>query len=473
MKKPKKFPHEHQAGGLVFRISDATQIVPGKGRKSKRYESYLVSYYIGAQRVQKRANTWAKVEAIIEDVAIAHRQQDPERLELTGVHRRAHLAALEALQDTGKSVDEAASDFAAAQQVLKPHNVDVRQAANIVSDALKRLAGVSVSTVVDFYLQHGKSIKAYKTVPEVIEEFVSELKKNGRSNYHINNSEQRLSRFAQSFPGRIDLITEQEISHWLQSVKKKVWHKKKFVELPTGKPVSPKTRNNYRDAIFALFKFAQKRRYLPKGLPTEAADTDRVRVVAGENHIIKPAEADKLLKCLPPHLIPFATLKLFSGLRTEEAFNLRWEHLKFASGAVVIGAGLAKLRQRRAPPILPNLAKWLAPFEGLSGSIHFNHHQTPQSLQQAVTKRGAAKKVGVILKRNTFRNCYISYRVAQPTLPAIVAEEAGNSVRTIKSNYLELATKEEAAQWFAIEPTKEQLTELEAFAAEIKAQQIG
>ena len=457
----------------MFRISEATQTIPGKGRKSKQYESYLVSYYLGAQRVQKRASTWSKVEAIIEDVALAHRQQDPERLELTGVDRRAYLAAVEALRDTGKSVDGAASDFAAAHHVLEPHNLDVRQAAHIVHDALQRLAGVPVSTVVDFYLQHGKSIKAYKTVPEVIEEFVAELKKNGRSDYHINNSEQRLNRFAQSFQGRIDLITEQEISHWLQSVKKKVWHKKKFVELPTGKPVSPKTRNNYRDAIFALFKFAQKRRYLPKGLPTEAAETDRIRVVASENHIIKPAEAEKLLRCLPPHLIPYATLKLFSGLRTEEAFKLRWEHLKFASGAVVIGAGLTKLRQRRAPPILPNLAKWLAPFEGLSGSIHFNHHQKPQGLQQAVAKRGAAKKVGVILHRNTFRNCYISYRVAQPTLPAIVAEEAGNSVRTIKSNYLELATKDEAAQWFAIEPTKEQLAELEAYVAEIKAQAEG
>lgn len=457
----------------MFRITKSKQTKSSPSRKSKRYQSYVVSYYLGAERVQKRVNSWEKVETVVEDVAIAHRQQDPERLELTGVARRAYLAAVEALRETGKSVDEAAADFAAAQRVLRSHNIDVRQAAHMISDALQRLEGVPVSTVVDFYRQHGSSIKAYKTVPEVIEEFVSELRKNKRSDYHVNNSQQRLGRFAQSFPGRIDLITEKEISEWLQSVKKKQWHKGKFVELPTGKPVSPKTRNNYRDAIFGLFKFARKRRYLPKGLPTEAADTERVQVIASDNHIISPVEAERLLKCLPAHLIPFATLKLFSGLRTEEAFKLRWEHLKFGSGSVVIGAGLTKLRQRRAPPILPNLAKWLAPFEGLSGSIHFNHHEKPQGLQQAVTKRGAAKKVGVILKRNTFRNCYISYRVAQPTLPAIVAEEAGNSIRSIKSNYLELATKEEAAQWFAIEPTKEQLAELEAFAAEMKAQQLG
>ena len=161
-------------------------------------------------------------------------------------------------------------------------------------------------------------------------------------------------------------------------------------------------------------------------------------------------------------------LKLFSGLRTEEAFGLRWEDLRFSSNAVIIEAALAKLRQRRVPPILPNLAKWLRPFQGLTGPIN-PEYSSPQAVHKAVAKEAA--KAGVILGRNTFRNCYISYRVAQPNPPAMVAEEAGTSARMVKSNYLELTTQPEAAKWFSIGPRQSQLAVLKVFAKELHGRQ--
>jgi integrase len=161
-------------------------------------------------------------------------------------------------------------------------------------------------------------------------------------------------------------------------------------------------------------------------------------------------------------------LKLFSGLRTEEAFGMHWEELRFKSKAVIIEAKLAKLRQRRVPPILPNLAKWLRPFQGLTGPIILGY-STPQAVQKAVARE--CQKAKVILERNTFRNCYISYRVAVPVPSAIVAAEAGTSVRMIESNYKELATKGEAKQWFSIVPSKSQIAELKRFAKELRQRQ--
>lgn len=223
---------------------------------------------------------------------------------------------------------------------------------------------------------------------------------------------------------------------------------------------------NYRDAINELFAFAKKCGYVPKGLPIEAAETVRVKVVSGKNHIITPLEAKHVLEHLSPQLIPYTVLKLFLGLRTEEAFGLRWEALRFSSKAVIIEAELAKLRQRRVPPILPNLAKWLRPFHGLTGPIN-PKYSSPQGVHKAVAKE--ARKAGVILMRNTFRNCYISHRVAQPNTPAVVAEEAGISIRMVKSNYLELATKPEAKQWFSIHPSKIQLRQLMEYADSLKS----
>ena len=96
-------------------------------------------------------------------------------------------------------------------------------------------------------------------------------------------------------------------------------------------------------------------------METEASATTRVTVIPGKNHIITPAEAKRGLAKLSPHLVPFTVLKLFSGLRTEEAYGMHWEELRFGSRAVIIEAKLVKLRPRRVPPILPNLAKWLRP----------------------------------------------------------------------------------------------------------------
>ncbi len=57
---------------------------------------------------------------------------------------------------------------------------------------------------------------------------------------------------------------------------------------------------------------------------------------------------------------------------------------------------------------------------------------------------------GVPYKKNAFRDSYITYRVALTNDPKLVAMESGNSERMIRENYLHLATKEMAEEWFAI-----------------------
>ncbi len=468
MKEPKNFPYEHKAGGMVFKIYSAPLIKTNKDGTKTPHPSFLVKYYEGPNLAQKRQKSWAEVEAHIEEVVAAHRAKDPERLELTGLDRRIYLAAVEALKSANKTVDQAAREYVAATQLVSPYQMEIVQAAQLLAETLIRLEKVPLSTAIDFYLQHGKTMTAIKTVPNVIKELIENLTKDGCGDYHIRDLDTRLGRFTISFPGHINEIREREITAWLQNLKKMVWQDGRQVENSLNELVSKRTRNNYRDAISELFAHARKCGYVPKGLPTEAAETVRVKVVSGKNHIITPLEAKCVLENLSPHLIPYTVLKLFSGLRTEEAFGLRWEDLRFGSNAVIIDAALAKLRQRRVPPILPNLAKWLRPFQGLTGPINPDY-SSPQAVHKAVAKE--ARKAGVILGRNTFRNCYISYRVAQPYPPAMVAEEAGTSARMVKSNYLELTTKPEAAKWFSIAPRQSQLADLKVFAKELQGRQ--
>ena len=60
------------------------------------------------------------------------------------------------------------------------------------------------------------------------------------------------------------------------------------------------------------------------------------------------------------------------------------------------------------------------------------------------------KKAEVSYKKNGFRDSYITYRVALTNDPKLVAMESGNSEKMIRENYLHLATKAQAEEWFSI-----------------------
>jgi integrase len=383
--------------------------------------------------------------------------------------RRIYLAAVEALKPVGKPIDLAAIDFAAAAQTLEPFKLDIRQAAQLVTDALTRLKDTPIPTAVDFFLQHGQAMKETKSVPAIAEELISAVKSNGRGDYHVRDLTNRLERFSKSFPGPIHHISEKDITLWLQGLLKYVYKGGKQVENDQDIKVSNRTRNNYRDAIRELSEFARKRGYLPKGLPTAASESEPAKVKSKRIKIITPSQAKVVLLHLPPHLVPYTAIKLFSGMRTKEAFLLQWEDLRFDSDAVmVVEAENSKVNLRRVPRILPNLVKWLKPFQGLTGPIN-PEYSNEGALQAAVIH--CAQKAGVNLPRNTFRHCYISYRVAQPTVPGIVAEETGTSAAKIKSNYQALATKNEATQWFSIAPNDTQVSKFKKHAKELKKNQ--
>jgi len=205
MKEPTTFPYEHQAGGMVFRIYSAPLVKTDKDGIKTSYPSFLVKYYEDVQLVSKRQKSWEGVETFIEEVVAAHRAKDPERLELTGRDRRLHLAAAEALKEVGCDVNHAAREFADATKLHAPHNLDVKQASQMISDALTRLGVVPLTTALDFFDRHGKPMKAVKTVPEVITQMIQHLRDRGVGKYHVRDMETRLGRFGESFKGQFDV----------------------------------------------------------------------------------------------------------------------------------------------------------------------------------------------------------------------------------------------------------------------------
>ena len=74
-----------------------------------------------------------------------------------------------------------------------------------------------------------------------------------------------LNRFANAFETNIGNVFAKAIDQWLSSLH-----------------LGPRGRNNMRQSIVTLFKFAQRYGYLPKGQLTEADDVAKVKDRGGD-----------------------------------------------------------------------------------------------------------------------------------------------------------------------------------------------
>jgi integrase len=419
----KQFPITTRVGATAIRIYKSPLRVIPDDRKSKLYESFVVVHYLGGKRIRTRFKTLALAETEVERIRTLLLNQDLAAFQLTGQERLIYARANEIAKAYGITLDTLASQYGNARSIL--------------GDA-------TLEEAAQFFDRFGRSVKAKKTVPEVVEELIATLKADGKSSYHIGDMERRLTSFATAFPKSILEIQTKEFAEWLRNLKGK---DKKGGEIL----YAPKTRNHYRNAVVQMFNFARDHGYLPKGIPTEVEAVKPLDVVTSENEILTVDQLATLLEHAKPRvLIPMA-IKAFTGIRTEEMLRLKWEHLNFKTQYVILQAEVTKTKQRRIIPMSDNLVAWLEMHKKEAGRI-CDRWRRPQALSQAFERHGT--RHGIHVGANKFRNSYISYRVAVTHDVQRVALESGNSPRVIQREYLELATEEDGKAWFAIMPTK-------------------
>ncbi|MGA2175097.1 MAG: hypothetical protein ABSH38_08970 [Verrucomicrobiota bacterium] len=410
------------------------------------YESWIVEYSFRGERIRERCSTERKAKACADAAATKLAHGDMQALELRGEDRRIYLAAVAQLEGLQIRLDVAAREYAEAKRIAK--NADLRNVAG-------------------FYQKYARTKLKPVTVPELVKEMITNLELDKRGDYHVRDLEVRLGRFATDFPCQITDIVTDQIENWLRGLKSLAKGARR------GGALKGRSRNNYRNAIVELFNYAKKHGYLPKDLSTEASSVNRVSEAdKRENEIFLPKQIDELLSLAPLHLIPSMAIKAFSGVRTEEIAFMEWKHVHFrrGKGYIILPKSITKKRRRRIMPILPNLRKWIDPFEGLTGRI-CAQWSTPQGVFQAWDR--FAKKRNIPAGANRFRNSYISYRVAQTSDSKKVALETGNSEEVIMEDYLELTTPEDAARWFKTSPSVKRIAALTVYASKLKRAQAS
>lgn len=353
---------------------------------------------------------------------------DHQVLELTNGDRQTYLRAQDWLKGTGIELDIAARDYAA-----------------IVKDLP---SGVTLKDILECYRRRNGMALEKRTVRQAVDELYMAKRGANVSKVYLSDLQSRLTRFANDFQMPVTDVTGKMIQGWLDAM-----------------DLSGRTKQNYLAFVQTLFRFAIRRKYLPKDALDEIEAVERPKKDAGEVEIFTPDEMREILSVARPEIIPCLAIGAFAGLRSFEITRLDWSDINLQERHIEIKAAKAKTAARRTVPITDNLAKFLAPRAKESGNVvnfFWWWHLIPAIVNRVNKARElAAKEVGkdpatikkFAWKHNGLRHSFCSYRLATIKNTAQVALEAGNSPQMIFQHYRQVVTESEAGKWFSVVPT--------------------
>jgi len=204
---------------------------------------------------------------------------------------------------------------------------------------------------------------------------------------------------------------------------------------------SPRTKNNLRNALVGLFRWAQEQDYLPPDRKTAPERAMRFSGTERAPAIFTPEQMRKILAACSKQVLAHVAIGAFSGIRTAEIARLDWQDVLWDRGYIEIKTAKAKTKARRLVPLHANLKAWLEP-----------HRREAGAISSAMDTAKLGRDAGVPWQPNALRHSYASYRLAQIQDAAKVALEMGNSPQMLFRHYRELVTPEAASDWFGIMP---------------------
>ena len=378
----------------------SAQVVVYKSMRKTGSMQFCLSYrkHAGAARSRETRTGEKAARARALEIAIALANGRAEVLELTAADRDSYLAA----------------------KSLLP-------------------AGVLLHEAIEQWISHRETMGAHGSVPDskkILSELLLDLEDHQRSERHRAGLKRDLERFVAEFP-RIEVAREETIAAYIREI------------LSGG--AGPRRRDNVRDSIVQLFRFARRRGYLPEDRKSEAEKIGKIK--PGHDVLTwNVQEAALLLENISPRWLPWLVLGLFAGLRTSEILRLDWSAVKFDQRLISVPRRVArKIRISRLVPIQDNLAQWIAPFGRETGPIYPGNFKTNENEKGAEMNR-LRLLLDLPRKDNANRHSFGSYRLAIVKSYDQVALEMGNSARKVREDYNDPKPESEGIAYFALRP---------------------
>jgi len=291
--------------------------------------------------------------------------------------------------------------------------------------------GKTIGDAVEYFVDHLERIRRCKiTVAELANEVVEIKRKDGRSAKYITDLAQKLRRFCQDFGVRpIAAVAVGEIDKWLRDLN-----------------YLPKSRAQYRANIGVLFSHAERLGMIDRN---PVLRTGKPKLVDAPPEIFNVDELRGLLDSacsVAPDVLPMLAIGAFAGLREAEIQRLDWGEVDLTRGHIEVKAAKAKSACRRIVPIQPNLAAWLQPYNGMTGSV------VPAGARRKLARVREAAKLAH-WPNNGLRHSFASYRLAAiHDAPRVSVELGHTSPQMLYTNYRELVRPEEAERYWQIVP---------------------
>lgn len=329
------------------------------------------------------------------------------------------------------------SILATARDLVEAYRIGRAAADKISHDRVQEyveadteLSGVNLSELVKFYREH--VAQTNKSVSDVRKEFLAAMVDN--SQRHQDTVRLHLKKFNDSFKSSISQVKAADVDKYLRKT------------FP-----NQKTRLNHRITICSMFRYAQRKGYLPPGF-TEAEKSERPRVPVSEPEIISSEDLKKLLGlCKDKRLTAFLVIGAFAGCRTSEIQRLKWSDVR--KDSIILGPHLTKTRRRRISEMPENLQAWMEKLRGGDDEFVTFPEKSFYYLYEKLSD--LCDKAGVPWKKNCLRHSFVSCHLELHRDPPRTSKTAGHSLNMLETSYLKLVSQPEAEAYFSIFPTEE------------------
>lgn len=312
--------------------------------------------------------------------------------------------------------------------------------------ATARRAGLDLAGIVADAV--ARAVAEAKAAPDTVStlctEWLESLKKAGRSDGHLRTIQRVIGRAAAMWGGvRVCDVTPAMIGTAMRA----------------NPRASASTQASYRRILHGFFGHAVDSEIRPDN-PVAKVKSPRSPTHADDTIILTPHQSRDLLAAVQEHapiLMPAVAIGMFAGLRSGEIQRLTWEDVKLDRGLIVVTSGKSKTGNRRMVSVLPCLHALLAPHQPGNRKEDVwpaNGMRLWDRCIKAAGWRGHACWAPVARKekppwpQNALRHSFVSYHVAAMQDAARTALEAGHSQEILFKHYRQLATEDEAAEFW-------------------------
>ena len=390
---------------------------------------YQFRYYVAGVARRLTRGTLDKAIAAAEHEATGIENGRVQAGDLSAADVQSFVHATEAL---GKLGDQAPPLHAAVEEY--------------VGAKILLPAGMSVGEAVRLLLRIRPQAAPSRPVAAVLEELLASLADSHASALHVRGIRNDLGKWLATLPaGRtIDQVGTEDLRVYLRGLSDR-----------QGRAVGARRRDNVRDELVTLFRFARSCRYLPEDRQTEAERIKRIKPVH-EIRYFTPEQLSAFLVYVSDEWLPWMVLGAFGGLRTSEICGepkepgrarLRWTDIRWESASIIVPKSVAKKISRpRRVPLTANMQAWLLPWRQATGFVY------PEVCAPSNETKRLSRATGLPWFKNGLRHSAATHLMAELGNAAEVAERLGTSVGRIKANYDAVPADIDPAAYYAISP---------------------